>query len=72
MVDYYKIVVDALKKHKRVFYIYGLAGVAEIERETTRGLSGTDVFEKRFYISKKEFNRINNGCKADDIIKIRR
>jgi hypothetical protein len=72
MVDYYKYVVDALKKGKIVLWRYGLMGVAEIIRVTpTKRLSISDIQDNRFYLTRKQFNDYNKGTRIKDIIKIK-
>lgn len=69
----FKKVVEILKNNnnKKVFFHYDLCCVAEIERLTTKGLSCTDALEKRFFMTEEQFNRYNEGCDFEDIIKIR-
>ena len=71
MVNYFEFVKKSLKNNNKIFWHYNLMGCAQITNITKSDkISFLDSKNNRRYLSEKEFNNYNQGCKIEDIITI--
>ena len=68
---YFDCVKKALDSGQKVYWHYGLLGVAEITHITKGGkLSFIDITDQKHFLNPEEFDNYNKGCKIEDILKL--